>query len=211
MVALTHAPDGSGTKICGVAVCHCGDDHDKAAVEVAPLKGFGPPILDMIDRMPYPVINTLLDDGFQEGSLNYWKSAYFAELSDDAVAIMVDALANSPTIMCGMVIEHIHGAATRVAPTATAFPHRSPGYNLVIAAQWTDPAQTDECSAWARTTFERLQPHMSDEVYVNYLGAEEADRVRTAYGPNYERLVELKRRYDPQNLFRLNQNIDPSG
>ncbi len=209
-VALTHTPDGSGTKICGVAACHSGDDA-QAESDLAPIRGFGPPVLDLIDRMPYPVINTLLDDAFQKGSLNYWKSAYFKDLSDDAVAIMVDRFAQSPTIMCGMLVENIHGAVTRVAPTATAFPHRSPGYNLVILGQWTDPSETDDCVAWVRETFDALGPYMADEVYVNYLGAEEADRVRTAYGPNYERLVELKRRYDPENLFRLNQNIDPSG
>ena len=93
--------------------------------------------------------------------------------------------------------------------TATAYPHREPGFNLFLIAQWTDPAQTDTCIAWARETFDALSPYMADRSYMNYLSADDYDRVRQAYGPNYERLVELKRRYDPDNLFRLNQNIDP--
>jgi FAD/FMN-containing dehydrogenase len=209
-IALVHAPDGSGTKICGNVICHCGDDPDRAAADVKPLRTFGPPILDMVDRMPYPIVNTLLDDSSPRGALNYWKSAFFSDLSDEAVAIMVDAFQNCPTTMCGLFVEHIHGAVTRVAPTATAFPHRSGGYNVLVISQWTDPSQTDEGIAWARGTYDRLRPFLADGAYVNYLAADEADRVRAAYGPNYDRLVELKRRYDPDNLFRLNQNINPS-
>ena len=107
------------------------------------------------------------------------------------------------------MIEDFHGAVTRVAPTATAYPHREPGFNLFLISQWTDPAQTDAGIAWARETFDALSPYMADRSYTNYLPADDYDRVRQAYGPNYERLVELKRRYDPDNLFRLNHNIDP--
>ena len=107
------------------------------------------------------------------------------------------------------VIEHFHGAATRVEPTATAFPHRSPGYNLIIISEWADPAQTEDGIAWARQTYDALRPHMADAAYVNYLDADDANRVRAAYGPNYQRLGDLKLRYDPENLFHLNQNIPP--
>jgi FAD/FMN-containing dehydrogenase len=92
-----------------------------------------------------------------------------------------------------------------------AYPHREPGYNFVLISQWTDPADTDAGIAWARETFDSLSPYMADRSYTNYLSADDYDRVRQAYGPNYERLVELKRRYDPDNLFRLNHNIDPNG
>jgi hypothetical protein len=111
--------------------------------------------------------------------------------------------------MCVLVIEHFHGAVTRVHPTATAFPHRQPGFNCIIISQWTDPADTDAGIRWARETFDSLRPHMADGAYVNYLDEDDASRVRAAYGPNYDRLVEIKRRYDSDNLFRLNQNIAP--
>jgi hypothetical protein len=161
--------------------------------------------------MPYPVLNTGVDWLFPEGVLNYWKSAFFSELSHQAVAVMVEAFENAPSELCALVIEDFHGAVTRVAPEATAYPHRQPGFNLLLISAWTDAAQTDACIAWARETFDALSPYMADRSYTNYLSADDHDRIRQAYGPNYERLVELKRRYDPHNLFRLNQNIDPNG
>jgi FAD/FMN-containing dehydrogenase len=210
LFAFLHAPDGSGAKLCGPAVCHVATDHDRAEAEVRTLREFGTPVADMVERMPYPVLNTLLDPMFAAGALNYWKSAYLPELSDEAAEVLANAFANSPTEMCGIIVEHFHGALTRVEPTATAFPHRQAGYSCAILAQWTGPEQTDTCVSWARETFEALQPQMAERVYVNYLSADEDDRVRQAYGPNHDRLVELKRRYDPANLFRLNHNIDPS-
>jgi hypothetical protein len=208
-LAFIHAPDGSGTKVFAIALCHIGSDEAQAEADLKPLREFGPPLADLVSRMPYPAINTQIDALFPRGTLNYWKSAFFSELSDDAVDTMIAAFQDSPTTMCGLVVEHFSGEVTRIAPTATAFPHRSPGENCIIAAQWTDPAQTDESIAWTRGLFDALRPHMSDSAYVNYLAEEDSDRVRAAYGPNYDRLVELKRRYDPDNLFRLNQNIAP--
>ena len=112
--------------------------------------------------------------------------------------------------MTGMVIEHFHGAVCRVDPTATAYPFREPGYNLVLIGQWYEPADTDANMAWVRDTFAALRPYTAPKVYVNYLADDERSRVGDAYGPNLERLVDLKRRYDPDNLFHLNQNIDPA-
>jgi FAD/FMN-containing dehydrogenase len=204
-----HPPDGSGTKLCGIAVCHAGDGPDRAEADVRPLRRFGSPATDMMQRMPYPAVNTGVDWLSPAGTLRYWKSAFFSELSDRAVEVMTGALERAPSELCALVVEDFHGAVTRVAPTATAYPHREPGYNLFLISQWTDPAQTDTCIAWARETFDALSPHMADRSYTNYLSADDYDRVRQAYGPNYERLVELKLRYDPDNLFRLNHNIDP--
>jgi FAD/FMN-containing dehydrogenase len=209
-VAFIHAPDGSGAKLCGVAICHCGGDAEQAETDAGSLRAFGSPAADMIQRVPYPIANTGVDWLFNPGTLNYWKSAFFAELTDAAITILIEAFERAPTELCALVIEDFHGAATRIDPTATAYPHRQPGHNLLLISQWTDPADTDECIAWARTTLEALEPHMADRSYTNYLPADEHDRVRQAYGVNYDRLVELKRRYDPDNLFRLNQNIDPS-
>jgi FAD/FMN-containing dehydrogenase len=113
--------------------------------------------------------------------------------------------------MTGIVIEQFHGATTRIDPTATAYPHREPGYNMVLTGEWLDPAEDEENIAWVRSTFDALRPHTADAVYVNYVAADEPERIRTAYGPNWERLVALKRTWDPDNVFHLNQNIDPSG
>jgi hypothetical protein len=207
---LVHAPDGSGMKIVATPVCHCGD-MKQAEADVQPIREFGPPALDLIGPMPYPVINTLLDPAFPKGALNYWKSAFFTELSDAAVRTMVDAFEAAPSTMSGMVVEHFHGEVTRIDPTATAFPHRQPGYNLALIGEWLDPADTGANVQWVRETFAALEPYMAPQVYVNYLSDDDGGRTRNAYGPNYARLVELKRRYDPDNRFRLNQNIDPAG
>jgi FAD/FMN-containing dehydrogenase len=205
-----HAPDGSGTKLCGIALCHSGDA-DRAEADVRPLRRFGSPAADMIQRMPYPAVNTGIDWLAPAGALRYWKSAFFAELSDAAVEVMAAAFERAPSELCALVVEDFHGAVTRVATAATAYPHREPGHNLFLISQWTDPAQTDAGIAWARETFDALSPYMAERAYTNYLPADDYSRVRKAYGSNYDRLVELKQRYDPDNLFRLNHNIDPEG
>jgi FAD/FMN-containing dehydrogenase len=208
--AFLHAPDGSGAKLCAVAICHSGADPDQVETDASTLRAFGSPVADMIQRVPYPLANTGVDWLFSPGTFNYWKSAFFTELTDAAISILIEAFEQAPTELCALVIEDVHGAVTRIDPTATAYPHREPGHNLLLISQWTDPTDNDAGIAWARTTFEALAPHMADRSYTNYLPADDHDRVRQAYGVNYERLVELKRRYDPANLFHLNQNIGPS-
>lgn len=207
---LVHAPDGSGQQIVAVPVCHAGD-LAAGEVLVKPVRTVGTPVVDVIGPMPYPVVNTLLDGAFPKGARNYWKSAFFKELSADVIGLLVDAFERVPSPMAGLVIEHFHGAVTRIDPTATAYPHREPGFNLVLLGEWLDPADDAANVAWVRSTFDAVAPHTSDAVYVNYLGNDEPDRVRNAYGPNWERLVTLKRRWDPANVFHLNQNIDPAG
>lgn len=210
-VAFLHAPDGSGAKLCGVAVCHCGDDPQAAEAQTRPVRDFGTPVADMVARVPYPAINTGVDWLFPEGTFDYWTSAFLEELSDDAVAAMIAAFERAPSDLCALVLEDFHGAGTRVDPTSTAYPHRRPGFNLLVISSWRDASETEAGIAWARETFAALAPYMAKRAYTNYLAADDHEaRVREAYGPNYERLVALKRRYDPQNLFHLNQNIEPS-
>jgi len=160
--------------------------------------------------LPYPVINTLSDAGYPRGALNYWKSAFVRELSDETMEIMVESFRRCPSPMGGFGVVHYHGAATRIVPAATAFAHRDPGYNLLVVAQWLDPAGTDTNIDWARETFRDLRPYLEPRCYVNNLSADDAGSVAQAYGANYDRLVEVKRRYDPDNVFRLNHNVDPS-
>jgi FAD/FMN-containing dehydrogenase len=206
---LVHAPDGSGTKILALPLCHAGPDPQRAQDDISALRNYGPPILDAVEVMPYPVMNTVLDDAFPKGALNYWKSAFLTELSDEVIAIFMDAYANVPSPMSAIILEHLHGQATRVAPSATAYPWRDPGYTVLVIAQWADPADTQTNVAWAQELMQQLRPHLSERRYMNYMSADDAGFVREAYGPNYDRLVELKRTYDPTNLFRLNHNIDP--
>ena len=209
-LGMVHAPDGSGHQIVAVPVCHCGDIAVGERL-VAPVRSVGTPALDAIGPLPYPVQNTLLDGAFPKGARNYWKSAFFKELSTEVIETLVDAFARVPSPMSGMVIEHFHGAVTRVDPTATAFPHRQPGFNIVLTGEWLDPSEDDANIAWVRSTFEAIAPFTAEAVYVNYLGDDESDRIGSAYGPNWERLVGLKRKWDPDNAFHLNQNIDPNG
>ena len=206
---LVPAPDGSGEKIVVVGVCHCGEI-EQAKRDVQALRSAATPLLDIIDPMPYPVLNTLLDDAYPRGARSYWKSAFFKEFDDEAVEVMTAAFQKAPSAMSNFILEHFHGAVTRVGPTETAYPHRQPGYNLIVISEWLDPTEDEVNIAWARETFDALAPYMADANYVNYLGHDEGDRVRAAYGPNWERLVHVKRRVDPDNFFRLNQNIDPN-
>ena len=205
---LLTGPDAS-TKLAAVVVCHCGD-LDQAEADIQPIRKLGTPLLDGIGPQSYVDRNRQLDDSFPAGALNYWKSAFFTDLSDAAAQLLVDRFEQCPSPMTVCVLESMGGAASRVAPTATAYPHREPGHNLLLLSQWTDPADTEQNIAWTRETFEALQPHMANRRYVNYLAADDAGYTRDAYGTNYERLVELKRRYDPDNVFHLNQNIDPN-
>jgi FAD/FMN-containing dehydrogenase len=206
---LVHAPDGSGTKVAALVTCHCGspDDAEKAT---RPLKQFGSPVLDGVGPMHYCQVNGMLDASYPAGALNYWKSNFLTELSDAAIATMIECFARCPTTMGQLLIEHIHGAATRVGVADTAFPHRRDGYNFLILAQWMQPADTSRCIAWAGETYERMQPFFASGRYVNYLDNDEAgDPVAAAYGPNYRRLQRIKAKYDPKNFFRMNQNIRP--
>jgi FAD/FMN-containing dehydrogenase len=204
---LSTAPDGS-TRMVAVPLCHCGE-LAQAETDVRPLRELGAPLLDELGPLPYVEQNRLSDEMLPRGALNYWKSAFFRELSDAAIATLLECFEQVPSAMTLCVIEAMGGAAARVAPTATAYPHREPGYSLLILAQWSEPADTPDNIAWARDTFEALRPHMADRRYMNYMSADDGGYVHDAYGPNYERLVEIKQVYDPDNLFHLNQNIPP--
>jgi FAD/FMN-containing dehydrogenase len=207
---LVHAPDGSGEKLAALAACHSGEPA-KADVDLKPLRSMPSLLLDGIETMPYPVVNTLLDDGYPKGARNYWKSAFMNDLSDDSVEVMIEAFASTPSSMNSILVEHYHGQATRVGVTDTAFPHREAGYNLGVFAEWLESADDAANTKWTKDSFSSLGRFVGDVSYVNYLDHDDGARVRAAYGPNWPRLLELKRRYDPKNVFHLNQNIDPRG
>jgi FAD/FMN-containing dehydrogenase len=210
VAGLIHAADGSGTKLGGIVACHCGTLDDGAAA-TRPIKEFGSPVLDTIGPMPYCQLNSMLDAAYPRGALNHWKSSFLAQLSDDAIDQMVECFNRCPTPMGQLLLEHFHGAVSRVGNRDTAFPHRTAGHNLVVLSQWTDPTKTDQCVAWARQSYSALAPFMATGRYVNYMDAsdEAGDPIAAAYGPNYGRLRRLKAKYDPDNFFHLNQNIRP--
>ena len=206
---LVHAPDGSGTKLAVLAVFHTGDA-EQAEKELEPFKSFGAPVMVEVGPMPYPVMNTLLDEGFPPGALNYWLSSFTNGLPDGLIDTMVERFQSVPSSMTPILLEYFHGAVTRIDVSDTAVPHRTTGWSLLIPSIWTDPADNDANIRWTKDTHAALAEHLVERRWLNYLGSDQgADAVRAAYGPNWDRLVEVKRRYDPDNVFHLNQNIAP--
>jgi FAD/FMN-containing dehydrogenase len=204
---LVHAPDGSGARLAALVVFHTGEAAE-AERDLEPFETWGSPLVVQVGPMPYPVMNTILDAGYPSGSLNYWLSSFARGLSDELIDTAVECFASVPSPLSAILFEHFHGAVTRVGPTETAVPHRSEGWNLLIPSVWTDPADNDANIAWTRETFAALRPHFGTGRWLNYLGDDQADdAVRAAYGQNYERLLEVKRKYDPANVFHLNHNI----
>ena len=207
--ALVHAPDGSGMKLAAMVVCHTGTP-EEAERELAPYKEWGSPLAVEVGPMPYPVMNAVQDANYPTGSLNYWLSSFTTGIPDGLIEVAVERFASVPSPMTVILLEHFHGAVCRVGVTDTAVPHREEGWNLLLPSVWMDPADTDVNIAWTRETHAAFAPHLTERRWVNYLGDDQgADAVRAAYGPNYARLAELKRKYDPENVFRHNHTIAP--
>ena len=158
--------------------------------------------------MPYPVMNTLLDDAYPKGALNYWLSSFTTGLPDALIDAMVERFALCPH-RCPRSCSSTSTGRGAGRPTDTAVPHRDEGWNLLLPSEWMDPADTEPNIAWTKDTFAALSEHFSGGRWLNYLGDDQDDAIRSAYGPNYDRLVEVKRRYDPDNVFHLNHNIVP--
>jgi FAD/FMN-containing dehydrogenase len=206
---LVYAPGSSDLRLAAFVVCHAGAA-EEAQRDIAPLREFGEPLMVELGPMPYPVMNTLLDDGFPLGALNYWKSSFVDRLDDELIDHAIERFEATPSPLNAILFEHFHGAVTRVGVSDTAVPHREVGYNLLLPSVWLDPADTESNVAWTRGTFDLFEPYLANRRWLNYFSDDDgADAVRAAYGPNYERLVEAKRRYDPENVFHLNHNIDP--
>lgn len=209
LAGLGHAPDGSGTPVALILIGHCGDAA-AAEKDLKPLLEFGSPLMVQVGPMPYPTLNTMLDGAYPAGSLNYWKSSFLRELDEATIDTMIETFPSCPSPMTGLAMECFHGAATRVGVSETAVPHREPGYNYLLTSLWTDPGQSAENEAWTRDVFDAMEPHFIERRYVNYLSADDANvSGRTVYGANFERLAALKARYDPENVFHLNHNIEP--
>jgi FAD/FMN-containing dehydrogenase len=197
-----------GKPVVAIVACWCGDlaDGERA---VAPIRSFGPPAADVLGEMPYPALQSMLDEGAPAGLRNYWKSTFVESLSDATIDTIVEHASRRASPMSQVHVHHMGGAVARVGPEATAFPHRRAEFVLNVVGMWSDPSEDERHTAWARSFASAMEPFSAGSVYVNFLGNEGEQRVRAAYGPAYERLVEVKTKYDPDNVFRLNQNIPP--
>jgi FAD/FMN-containing dehydrogenase len=205
--AMLTAPDGN---VVSAMVAGYMGDPAKGEKALAPIRAFGPPLADTVSVVPYVQHQSMFDDAYPRGQFHYWKSGFMKSLSDEAIGALVEQFHRRPTPLTHFVLEHMHGAASRVPETATAFPHRFVHYNLGGFSIWDDRKDEDAGSEWVAGFWQAVKPYLSGRVYVNYLGQEGADRVREAYGPVFDRLAALKKKYDPTNFFRLNQNVPPA-
>ena len=214
-IALT-APDeltayaalmtGHGAPIAAIAMCHSGEV-TSAERDIKQFFLADSPIADMTGEKKYTEIQSMLDFSAPAGLHYYFKCPFMRELTDEAIDAIVDHAASAPTEQTQVVIEHMHGAASRVPVAETAFGLRRVHYSINIMPAWTDPSLAETCITWARDFASAMEALGASDAYVNYLGDEGAAAVKASYGSNYDRLARLKFKYDPENVFRFNQNI----
>ena len=198
-----------GQAMAAIAMCDSGSESGNASVS-AQFSLADPPVADMTGTKKYTELQTMLDVAAPAGVHYYFKCPFLRELSDEVLRLIVDHCENLPTEQTQVVLEHMHGAASRVPVGDTAFGLRRVHYSINIMAGWSDPALAEKCIDWARTLSSALEAFGASDAYVNYLGDEGSSAVRASYGANYERLAQLKKKYDPENFFRFNQNIVPA-
>jgi FAD/FMN-containing dehydrogenase len=202
-------PELHGRAVVSVAACWTGD-LQSGEQTVAPLRNHAAPLLDLLAPKPFLVHQSMFDPTVRHGWHYYWRSVELPVLKDDVIDILVEQCSRISSPLSYAVMFHLGGAVARIPEDATAYSHRHVVHNININGAYTpDENLADTETAWTRDLYHALQPY-AEGVYVNFLADEGRDRVRAAYGDvKYERLVELKRRYDPANVFRLNQNIQP--
>ncbi|WP_254764085.1 FAD-binding oxidoreductase [Natrinema marinum] len=200
--------DVHGVGVVIVVAFYTGDISEGEEV-LASLREFGDPIADGIGPHTYAEFQQSFDPLLTEGARNYWKSHNFSELSDGAIDTAIEYAETLPTPLSEIFFGQLGGVMARVPADATAFPHRDAAYGMNVHTRWEDPADDDRCIAWARTFHDAMAPHATGGVYVNFVSEREGEE-NIAYGNSYERLAELKAKYDPENLFRMNQNVEPA-
>lgn len=185
---------------------------DRGENVLAPIRSFGRPVADLISPMPYGVRQTLLDQpNAIHGLHRYWRSAFTEQMPDELIDVTVEAAQRFSSPLSALLFFNVHGAATRVAPDATAFSARATQWDFDVIGQWADGTESDRHIRWLRDVWEQCDPHLQGSAYINHIAADDsADKVRASYGPNHSRLREIKAAYDPTNLFRLNPNIQPA-
>jgi FAD/FMN-containing dehydrogenase len=198
-----------GDTLCGVVTCWTGPEGDAAAV-LKPLRDAGPVVAEHVGPMPYPALNSAFDALVPPGLQHYWKADYVKELTDDAIPRHVEHGSKVPTVNSLMHLYPIDGAVQQVRPDETAFAYRDVSFACVIAGVWQDPADNEANTNWARDYWSAIHPYSGTEGgYVNFMSEDDQDRAQANYGANYARLAQVKATYDPDNLFHLNQNIEP--
>lgn len=199
-------PDGN--VVVALIPCYVGslDEGERA---IAPLRRFGSPVADTVAPISYVAMQQLFDPAFPPGRQNYWKSGLADRLADELIEATVEYAQKMPSPHTAFLFAEMHGAYSRVNKTATAYFHRDLQYDAIILSGWTELTDAQRNIDWTRELFGIWEPHLARAAYVNDLGEEGEDRARSAYGDNYPRLAALKAQYDPSNLFRLNQNIQP--
>jgi FAD/FMN-containing dehydrogenase len=197
-----------GKEILVFAVCYAGEPAN-AEKALAPLRALGEPIADVIGVQPYAAWQTAFDPLLTPGAFNYWKSHNFTALSDGLLDTLVDYVGTLPTEECEIFIGQVGGASNRIGAEATAYPHRDTNFVMNVHTRWRERGDEQTAIKWAREFFAATAPHATGGVYVNFMPEDETERVPAAYGSSYVRLTALKAKYDPGNLFRLNQNVQP--
>ena len=203
---LISMPDG--TPAVGVMACYC-DDLTEGERVLKPLRAFGSPVFDAIQPTSFPTMQKLVDEMSPDSTHNYWRSTFIRDFSDEVIDLIIEHGNRMESRLSRIVIQFFGGAAGRVAPADTAFAQRQAEYNVGIETQWTDAAESEKHIGWTRTLSDALRPYSSNGYLLNFIGDEEPDTIRAAFGSNYARLVELKTKYDPTNFFSLNQNVPP--
>jgi FAD/FMN-containing dehydrogenase len=198
-----------GKEILALAACYCGKIEDGERV-AKPLRSFGKPIADVIAPHPFTAWQAILDPLLVPGMRNYWKTHDFREVSDGLIDVLVQHARRIPDPQTEIAFAQLGGAVSRVPSEATAYTHRDAQFVLNVHGRWAEPAKDAACIAWTRELFNAATPFATGGAYVNFLTQEEQPRVRAAYGANFDRLIQLKKKYDPTNLFQLNQNIQPT-
>jgi FAD/FMN-containing dehydrogenase len=206
---LPFIPEGRhGDTFIAIVGCWAGPmELGERALE--PFRKIAPVVAQFVGPMPYPMLNSAFDELVPPGLQHYWKANFVKELSDEIIDTHLAHGPNVPTMNSTMHIYAINGAVHRVAPEATAFAYRDANFATVIAGMWPDPADNQQNIRWVRDYYHATAPHSEVGGYINFMGEDDQDRVRVNYGDNYERLLAVKRRYDPGNLFHLNQNVKP--
>jgi FAD/FMN-containing dehydrogenase len=202
-------PEWHGRGILALAMCYAGAIAEGESV-AQPLRQFGRPIADVVSPHPFTAWQAVLDPLLAPGMRNYWKSHDFLELGDGLIDVLIDHARSIPDPQTEIAFAQLGGAVSRVPADATAYTHRDAQFVLNVHGRWADPAKDAACIGWARQFFGAATPFATGGVYVNFLTQEEQERVPAAYGSNYARLAALKKKYDPDNVFRVNQNIRPA-
>ncbi|MGW2991904.1 BBE domain-containing protein, partial [Streptomyces sp. NPDC001193] len=191
------------------ADAHYGAQLEEGERALQAFHDFAPVVAEHVGPMPYPALNSAFDALVPPGLQHYWKANFVSELSEAAIAAHVKYGPRLPAVNSTVHIYPINGACHRVAPDATAFAYRDCSFAPVIAGMWPDPSANEANIAWVRDYYEATAPHAEEGGYINFMAADDQDRIRANYKGNYDRLVEVKRKYDPGNVFHLNQNIAP--